>query len=769
MAEERDVFRLDFEGSDDIVHALGKIKTAQAALKQNNKELKKEVEGGSLSAAKAYARNEAQIKSYGKQANELSKELQGVEKTSKGLRTELTKKRKTLQEMAAAGKEGTKEFKDLRDEASQLQDTVDKVQAEIKFFADDMAVVRGLADTAQLVGHGFQIAQGAAHWFGVENDKLVESIAKLQGIMAITNSMQQASNLLRKESRVILLGKVAATKVATVVQAAWNKVVSANPLMMLVLAIGAVVGGIVLLVKNIKGVLGWFGKLGSAVRKFASWLGISTKATEEQTEAEKEAAAAKKAHEDAINNTRKALEKLREESKLRNREIDREIALLESLGGKEEEIIQIKEDKLRLSVQEARMALELYKLERKATLTMIERYRAMGQEVPGILKNVADEYEELNQTVLDLENNLEIHFNKEERRLRKLREEKRKELERMSADAEKARLKELDAAKKAAIEEEKARLELAVKFAATEEEKLQAQIERIRRLAEIDIETKEYTESQKILIRLNALEEEEKLANEFAERELEVRRQLAEEQRLIDEEIELEKQQAHEKELQRLAELEQFERDMMDARLDAARGFTDAMTSLLGEQAEASEAVKAVHKTLGVAEIGINLERELSAIWAEAAKMGPAGTALAALQSVAAVGRSVAATASILALNRGGSVPGTGNTDSVPAMLTPGEGVLRKPAMESRQVYSLTGTPKQIASHLNQAHGGVQFLNRGGVVGQSAAISSNAVTEQTRQLQVMDALKDLQIITTIEDVNAGLGRESLRNNISTYA
>jgi len=58
--------------------------------------------------------------------------------------------------------------------------------------------------------------------------------------------------------------------------------------------------------------------------------------------------------------------------------------------------------------------------------------------------------------------------------------------------------------------------------------------------------------------------------------------------------------------------------------------------------------------------------------------------------------------------NKGGSVPGVGNTDTVPAMLTPGEFVLRKSAVSSIGLAKLTAM---------NATGKVQGFNEGGLVG----------------------------------------------------
>ena len=69
--------------------------------------------------------------------------------------------------------------------------------------------------------------------------------------------------------------------------------------------------------------------------------------------------------------------------------------------------------------------------------------------------------------------------------------------------------------------------------------------------------------------------------------------------------------------------------------------------------------------------------------------------------------------------NKGGSVPGAGNTDSVPAMLTPGEFVLNKAAA------SRIG-----ASNLNAMNSGVLYRQRGGDIPESLSLNTPKLNSQ---------------------------------------
>ena len=91
-------------------------------------------------------------------------------------------------------------------------------------------------------------------------------------------------------------------------------------------------------------------------------------------------------------------------------------------------------------------------------------------------------------------------------------------------------------------------------------------------------------------------------------------------------------------------------------------------------------------------------DKSEKAIAAEKAKLEKADAAKKAKEEKAAAAKAMTTVpfpfdlvvaplvfAAALAFAEGGIVPGSGNTDSVPAMLTPGEGVLSKPMMDSLQ------------------------------------------------------------------------------------
>ena len=159
--------------------------------------------------------------------------------------------------MKDAGKQGSVEFKVLEgkikaltDSAGNLHDAISDVSGTVKNAGSD---TRGLDRTLRVVtsvSAGFQLAQGAVALFGSENKELTNALIKLNGIMAVTNALQQIQDEYLKKDSVL-------TGIATVGKRAYAGAVAyATGAMSLFrtalvsLGIGAFIAGIALLVEN---------------------------------------------------------------------------------------------------------------------------------------------------------------------------------------------------------------------------------------------------------------------------------------------------------------------------------------------------------------------------------------------------------------------------------------------------------------------------------------------------------------------------------------
>lgn len=181
------------------------------------------------------------------------------------------------------GQELNKQIQILTERAGKAKDAMMDVEASIRNAASDTRMFDQLSQGASVMTAGFQGLIGAGKMLGIEMGNDVEVIAKLQAAMAVTNSLTTIQTALQKQSALMqgvqaaqakiaaLAQKLfaAATNDATKAQVAFNAVSKVNPYVMLASAVTAV---------------------GVALFAFTDNAKKATNATEEETEAMKQAA-----------------------------------------------------------------------------------------------------------------------------------------------------------------------------------------------------------------------------------------------------------------------------------------------------------------------------------------------------------------------------------------------------------------------------------------------------------------------------------------------
>lgn len=165
-----------------------------------------------------------------------------------------------MYELALAGKANTEEFQTLQAEVVRYRQTIIETDRAVDLLAEQG---RGLGTALQIGGAvvaGYGAVQGAAALVGAENEKLQETMVKLQAIQAVLNSLEQIKITLDQKSVILMNLKNGATKVATVAQVAYTAAVGGTTgamkvlrLAMLALPIVAIIAGIMALV----GAISW--------------------------------------------------------------------------------------------------------------------------------------------------------------------------------------------------------------------------------------------------------------------------------------------------------------------------------------------------------------------------------------------------------------------------------------------------------------------------------------------------------------------------------
>lgn len=190
---------------------------------------------------------------------------------AKGLTTQIENQTKELALLRLAGKQGTAEYQQLSKETAILRDAVKDATAEITRMASDTSNLDAVLGAAAAASGGFAAFTGAMELFGAESEDVQEAQKKLQAVIAITTGVQAIQNAVQKQSAVMLgisriqmaaLSKAQvynrlvtmqgtkATLAATVAQKTFNLIASANPYVLLALALVTVVGALVLFASN---------------------------------------------------------------------------------------------------------------------------------------------------------------------------------------------------------------------------------------------------------------------------------------------------------------------------------------------------------------------------------------------------------------------------------------------------------------------------------------------------------------------------------------
>ncbi|MGI4736111.1 MAG: hypothetical protein ACRYG7_13120 [Janthinobacterium lividum] len=230
----------------------------------------------------------------------------------------------------------------------------------------------------------------------------------------------------------------------------------------------------------------------------------------------------------------------------------------------------------------------------------------------------------------------------------------------------------------------------------------------------------------------------------------------------------------------------EVKQQISDAQLAAANNYTDTIVALFGEESEAGRTALAVKKVLALAEIGLNLQKQLAAntlagtkIAAEAPPFTiPLGTAYTIATNALAITAAAAAAANILKLQRGGIADGPSHQDGgIPLFrrgratgieIEGGEPVLTRGVSRNPLLLSLASTVNQLAGGRalvpnvpfpRLALGGVTTsIVQAQLRGQAPALIDYA--------RLAAAMSHINVKSTISDVNAGLERKAFTDRLS---
>jgi hypothetical protein len=155
--------------------------------------------------------------------------------------------------------------KDALARAGQLKDQIDGLRNEADQASKDFQGLQAAMQIGQGVIGAYSAFQGTIALLGIENEALMETMVKLQAANSVLMGVESVRQVLEKES--ILVQKltafwtnvntkalniqakakkkdIAVTGIVTAAQWAWNAAIAANPVMLIVVAIAALVAGL---------------------------------------------------------------------------------------------------------------------------------------------------------------------------------------------------------------------------------------------------------------------------------------------------------------------------------------------------------------------------------------------------------------------------------------------------------------------------------------------------------------------------------------------
>ena len=198
-------------------------------------------------------------------------DTQQAETSVKDLRNQL----KQLKDTMLSTEQGTEEYNNAMRKAADIMHTLKEQQEELNASAMDFGQITGnvVKATGGLVA-GLQAAKATMNLFGVENDAVLESLQKMQNLMAITQALPALDNGVKAFKR---LGLV--IKSATVGMNGFKKALLTSGIGALAVALGYVVGNFEEISKWLDEVTGQTDFLGNLSDKVmgglqAGWAGL---------------------------------------------------------------------------------------------------------------------------------------------------------------------------------------------------------------------------------------------------------------------------------------------------------------------------------------------------------------------------------------------------------------------------------------------------------------------------------------------------------------
>ena len=264
----------------------------KATVNEINQINDKVVEGAQESAKKVKTQFDAIGKSFEaafssgqvkKALDNQVKAIDGVTKSGKSLTGQLRGLKAELSNLEIAGQDGTAAFNQLLVAAAKLEDQIGDTRAKVKILASDTFKFDAAVGATQGLASAFQLAQGAATLFGSENEELNKAILKITAATAVATGVEQLAKLVKEESTIKTAVLTGATAAYNVVVGTSTGALKAFRIALAATGVGLLVIGLVALVENFEAVKDAIFSTSDSTRALAATFEDSKKAIEGAT------------------------------------------------------------------------------------------------------------------------------------------------------------------------------------------------------------------------------------------------------------------------------------------------------------------------------------------------------------------------------------------------------------------------------------------------------------------------------------------------------
>ena len=218
----------------------------------------------------------AEQKTYSIKIDGIEQSVKGVENLGNNLQKtdnawkETQKALKAVKAEMAGLDKNSEQWKKLAKVAGDYKDKLDDINQAARRFASDTKNLDDAINIGQSMTSVFTLAQGAMSAFGMETKGAVEAIQKLQGAMAIIQSLQTLQNTLKGSSATATLY----TKAMNLLALAMGKGSTASKVLrgaMLAIPLMLVITAVTELVMHWDKLVGWFTKTFPALKTLTTW------------------------------------------------------------------------------------------------------------------------------------------------------------------------------------------------------------------------------------------------------------------------------------------------------------------------------------------------------------------------------------------------------------------------------------------------------------------------------------------------------------------